>query len=67
MNLLKIDLLNLRTSKKNNLDNLIKELRKKNLDNLIYKYKTEGSSSKDFSVYQNPINLFTKLSAKKSN
>ena len=29
MNLLKKDLLNLRTSKKNNLDNLIKELRKK--------------------------------------
>ena len=68
MNLLKKDLLNLRTSKKNNLDNLIKELRKKkNLDNLIYKYKTEGRSSKDFSVYQNPINLFTKLSTKKSN
>ena len=31
---------------------------KKNPDNLIYKYKAEGRSMKDFSVYQNPIVLF---------
>ena len=32
-----------------------------NLNNLIYKYKTEGRSSKDFSNYQNLIDLFTNL------
>ena len=29
--------------------------------NLIYKYKIEGRSSKDFSGYQNPIDLFINL------
>ena len=29
-----------------------------NSDNLIYKYKREGRSPKDFSVYQNVIDLF---------
>ena len=28
---------------------------------MIYKYKTEGISPKDFSNYQNPINLFINL------
>ena len=32
-----------------------------NPDNLIYKYKTEGRSLKDFSVYQNLIDLFINL------
>ena len=32
-----------------------------NPNNLIYKYKTDGRSSKDFSVYQNPINLIKDL------
>ena len=32
-----------------------------NADNLIYKYKTEGRSPKDFSVYQNLIDLFKNL------
>ena len=29
-----------------------------NPNNLIYKYKTEGRNLKDFSGYQNPIDLF---------
>ena len=28
---------------------------------MIYKYKTEGRSPKDFSNYQNPIDLFINL------
>ena len=32
-----------------------------NLDNLIYKYKTKERSPKDFSNYQNPIDLFINL------
>ena len=47
MNLLKKSLLNFRTQKK-----------KIDTSNLIYKYKTEGSSPKDFSNYQNPMDLF---------
>ena len=48
MNLLKKDLLNLR-------------IKKSSPNNLIYKYKTEGRSLKDFSKYQNPIDLFINL------
>ena len=47
MNLLKKSLLNFRTQKK-----------KIDTSNLIYKYKTEGGSPKDFSNYQNPMDLF---------
>ena len=32
-----------------------------NPNNLIYKYKTEGRSSKEFSNYQNLIDLFINL------
>ena len=32
-----------------------------NPDNLIYKYKTEVISPKDYSNYQNPIELFKDL------
>ena len=32
-----------------------------NLNNLIYKYKTEGRRPKDFSNYQNPIDIFINL------
>ena len=32
-----------------------------NPDNLIYKYKTEGRSPKDFSVYQNLIVFYSKI------
>ena len=32
-----------------------------NPNNLIYKYKTKGVSPKDFSNYQNPIDLFINL------
>ena len=32
-----------------------------NPDNLIYKYKTEGISPKDFTNYQNPIELYKDL------
>ena len=41
-----------RSTEFNNLEKII------NPDNLIYNYKTEGRSPKDFSVYQNPIDLF---------
>ena len=34
---------------------------KTNFNNLIYNYKTEGESPKDFSNYQNLIDLFIKL------
>ena len=34
---------------------------KTNHENLIYNYKTEGKSLKDFSDYQNPIDLFANL------
>ena len=34
---------------------------KVNPNNLIYKYKTEGRSPKDFSNYQNLIDLFRNL------
>ena len=44
--------------KSSELHNLEKAI---NLHNLIYKYKTEGRSPKDFSVYQNPIDLFKNL------
>ena len=50
MNLLKKDLLNYRIFFKKN-----------NPNNLIYNYKTEGTSSKDFINYENPINLFINL------
>ena len=33
-----------------------------NADNLIYNHKTEGKSSKDFTRYQNPIDIFLNLS-----
>ena len=33
-----------------------------NADNLIYNHKTEGKSSKDFTRYQNPIDIFINLS-----
>ena len=37
-------------------------LKEKNVpDNLIYKFKTKGRSPKDFSNYQNPIDLFMNL------
>ena len=49
MNLLKEDLLNFRTEKQIN------------PNNLIYKYKTKGISPKDFSNYQNLIDLFINL------
>ena len=32
-----------------------------NHENLIYNYKTEGKSPKDFSDYQNPIDVFINL------
>ena len=34
---------------------------KNNPKNLIYKYKTEVLSPKNFSVYQNPVDLFKNL------
>ena len=34
---------------------------KTNPNNLIYRYKTKGRSPKDFSNYQNPIDLFINL------
>ena len=49
MNLLKEDLLNFRIEKQIN------------PNNLIYKYKTKGISPKDFSNYQNLIDLFINL------
>ena len=48
MNVLKKDILNLR-------------IQKKNLDYLIQKYKIEKTSSKNFSVYQNQIDLYKNL------
>ena len=47
MNLLKKKLLIFRIQKK-----------KYNPNNLKYRYETEGTSPKDFSNYQNPIDLF---------
>ena len=32
-----------------------------NLNNLIHKYKTEGRCPKDFSNYQNPIDIFINI------
>ena len=49
MNLLKEDLLNFRIEKQIN------------PNNLIYKYKTKGISPRDFSNYQNLIDLFINL------
>ena len=34
-----------------------RDIKKNNPNNLIYEYKTEGISSKNFSVYQNLIDL----------
>ena len=50
INLLKKDLLNFRTFFKKYYSN-----------NLIYKYKTESATPKDFSNYQNMVDLFINL------
>ena len=38
-----------------------KNMEKNNSDNLIYTCKTEGINPKDFTNYQNPIELFKNL------
>ena len=38
-----------------------KNIEKNNSDNLIYTCKTKGINSKDFTNYQNPIQLFKNL------
>ena len=51
-------IMNLLKKKSSEFTNLEKKI---NSDNLIYKYKTKGISPKDFSNYQNPIELFKDL------